>query len=121
MNQNLYPELGESGKNQARSLLDKFKLEMLKVIEQVSEETLGDLYCDVANTIESDSWTNYRNAMVLGFCEYDSNGGYDYKRLRSKILDEHRESIIKDLNQDNIEEIKKLEIQIEWYRSALGN
>ena len=115
MNENLYPELGESGKKEASSLLDKFKLEMIKC----AEEALGDLYCDVVHTIESASWTNYRNTMVTGFCQYDSDGSYDYKKLRAKILEEHRDSIIKDLDQDNIEKIEELKKEIKWHQLIL--
>ncbi len=113
-----YPELTALGALEAQRLIDRFKNKLVIL----SNEILGDLYSDVAVHIESDSWTNYRNKMVEGFCEYDtSRDGRDYKMLRAKILSEHRESIIQDLNQDLLKEIESLKMQLMQQREIAQN
>ena len=103
----LYPELPEEGKEEAQRLIDKFKEHVKKDIENL----LGDLYVDVACHIESDSWTNYRNAIIDGFRNYNNRkvqAPYDFKKIREEIYKEYREDIVKDLNQDILEENERL-------------
>ena len=107
----LYPELSEEGEKEAQTLIDKFKEELKKV----ADEAIGDLYCDIACHISSDSWSNYRNEMMAGFRNYDNRkvqGEYDFKEIRQAILKEHRDDIIEDLNQDMLKEIERLKEQI---------
>ena len=108
----LYPELPEDGQEEAQKLIDKFKDDMKKAAEQV----IGDLYCDVAVHIESDSWTNYRNQLMDGLKNYSNRkiqGEYDFKAIRQAIFKEYRAEIIEDLNQDMVSEIAALKRQIE--------
>jgi len=108
----LYPTLTEEGEREAQAIFDSFKVRMKKLIE----ETLSELYTDVAPYIESDSWTNFRNQMLEGFRDYNNRkiqAAYDFKEIRQAILREHREAIIADLDQDAQEEIKQLKSTIE--------
>jgi hypothetical protein len=56
-----FPELTELGKQEAERLVEQFK----KRLKSAAEEVLGKLYCDVLIHIETDSWTNYREAIRL--------------------------------------------------------
>lgn len=113
----LYPEPSEAGKEEAQKLIDQFKVEIKKAADNV----IGQMYCDVVPHIESDSWTNYRNAMMDGFRNYDNRmvmGEHDFKNIRAAIYKEYRDEIIVDLNQDMVEEIEALKNQIVWLNNA---
>ena len=115
----LYPELPEQAKKATQEIMDKFKIEMLKI----SEQALGELYCDVAVYVEEDSWTNFRNELLDGFCDYNNhkiNSSYDFKAIRQSILKEYHDDIIKDLNQDMLEEIKELKKHVEFLQKIRG-
>ena len=112
----LYPTLTEAGEKEAQAVIDRFKESMKKV----ADEAIADLYCDVANYIESDSWTNFRNEIMEGFKNYDNRkiqGEYDFKEIRQAILKNHREDIIDDLNQDMLKEIDDLNKHIVFLQS----
>ena len=111
----LYPELQEEAKIQAQVLMDVFKNKMHKL----SEEILGDLYCDVSAYIETDQWTNFRNELLDGLCNYPNSkirAAYDFKKIRQSILKEYREEIISDLNQDMVKEVDDLKKQLQIER-----
>lgn len=113
----LYPELPEAGKQEAQLLIDKFKDQLKKA----ADEVISDLYVDVVEHIESDSWTNFRNFLMSGLKNYDNRklqAKYDFKEIRQSILRNHREDIIDDLNQDMLEEIEKLKQQLEFQREC---
>jgi len=107
----LYPELSEEAKKEAQALFDNFKMQMKKICD----ETLGDLYVDVANYIKSDSWGNFRNELMDGFRNYNNRkiqGEYDFKKIREAILREYADQIVCDLNQDLLEEVESLKKEI---------
>lgn len=109
----LYPKLPEAGEEEAQQLINCFK-EKLKA---AADEVIGDLYCDVANYIESDSWTNFGNQIMAGFKNYNNRkiqNKYDFKEIRQSILKHHKEDIIEDLNQDMLKEIESLKEQLEF-------
>jgi len=113
----LFPELPEEGNKEAQLLIDKFKEKLSKVAESI----IGDFYCDVACYIQSDSWANFRNELLDGFQNYDNRkiqGEYDFKKIRQAIFKEHRDELIKDLNQDMVEKIATLEKHIEIMKEA---
>ena len=115
----LYPELTEQGKEEAQKIMDSFKPRLAKLLDEV----MSDLYTDVSYYIDSDHWTNYRNALMDGFKGYNhgkANHKYDYKELRQAIYKNHKEEIVKDLNQDLIEENEKLKYQIEQLQKQLS-
>lgn len=114
----LYPELTEQGKDEAQKIMDSFKPKLVKLMEEV----LGDLYSDVSYYVDSDHWTNYRNALMDGFKGYGSgkpNHEYDYKELRQAIYRNHKEEIVCDLNQDLVEENEQLKAHIEQLQQQL--
>lgn len=116
----LFPELTEQGKIEAQKIMDSFKPKLAKLMEEV----LGDLYTDVSYYVESDHWTNYRNALMDGFKGYTggkANHEYDYKELRQAIYRNHKDEIVKDLNQDLIEENKQLKKEITQLIEQLQN
>jgi hypothetical protein len=111
----LYPTLAPEAQLEAQALMDDFKEKMFKLCE----ETLGKLYCDVSAYIESDHWTNYRNDLLDGLQNYGNRkvqASYDFAKIRRAILNEYREEIIQDLNQDLLEEIDKLKKEVEYER-----
>lgn len=113
----LYPRLSEDGAQQAQDLIDACKKQILKTVQA----TLGEIYCDVVPHIESDSWTNYRNAMMSGFRNYGNRlvqGEHDFAAIRAQIYKEFREDIIKDLNQDLVKENESLQKQLDYERQS---
>lgn len=111
----LFPKLTEAGQQEAQDLIEDFR----KRLKEVAEEVIGNLYCDVIQYIESDSWTNFRNELLSGLTKYPNRriqGEYDFKKIRQAIYKEHKEEIDKDLDQDNLKKIKDLEKQIEWFQ-----
>jgi hypothetical protein len=116
----LFPELSEEAQKEAQVLLDSFK-EKMKV---VSEEVISSFYCDVANYIESDSWSNFRRELMDGLMNYGNKkiqGEYDFKRIRQSILKNHREEIVNDLNQDLLSEIDELKNAISFLQEERSN
>lgn len=116
----LYPELKAPAAEEAQALVDKFKEQLKKA----AEEVIGQLYCDVAVHIESDSWTNFRNALMDGFRGNFNKkvlGEYDFAAIRKEIYKEYREELIPDLNQDLVKEVDDLKRQLEeaWKRDYL--
>jgi hypothetical protein len=104
----LFPELSEDGAKEAQALIDRFKVALTKA----AEEAIGNLYCDIAIHIGSDSWTNYRNAMMDGYRNYSNRlvqGEHDFAEIRQAIYKEFREEINADLDQDNLKRIAELE------------
>ena len=102
-----YPELTEEGEKEAQNIMDGFKEKMSKIAAGV----MGELYCDVASYIETDSWMNFRNEIMEGFKDYGNNkihAEYDFKAIRQKIFEDNKKEIIKDLNQDLIAEVESL-------------
>ena len=109
----LYPELTEQGKKEAQRIMDSFKPMITKLVEDI----LSDLYTNVSYYVESDHWDNYRNALMDGFMGYGNrHHKHDFAELRQAIYENHKERIVKDLNQDLVEEIENLKQQIKWYR-----
>ena len=114
----LFPILSEDGEREAQQLVDHFKAQLIKA----AETAIGDLYCDIAVHIETDSWTNYRNKLMQGFRDYGNRlvqNEFDFKEIRQQIYKEFRDDIIKDLDQDNLERIKTLEEEVATLRRWL--
>ena len=117
-----YPSLSEEGKQQAQALIDGFKKQLAKAADDV----LSEVYCDIVDHIESDSWTNFRNKIVDAFRDYGNRGkcatAHDFARIRRKLLDEYRDEIIADIQQDIVEENERLkaELEIAWNSRTRG-
>ena len=116
----LYPELKEEAKGEAQALMDEFK----KKMESLAKEILSQLYCDVAMYIESDSWSNFRNEILQGFSKYGNRklqADYDFAKIRQTIFEEHREEIIKEVEQDIVNENEGLKKDNERLKEWLRN
>lgn len=112
----LYPELTEDGAQKAADAMERFRQMIANVARDCIDEAVSNIYCDVIPNIESDSWTNFRNALMDGLCDYGNrrdHKDYDFKRIRQAILAEHREEIIADLNQDLLDEVESLKSTID--------
>lgn len=98
----------------AQTFLDSFKEKMRKI----QDETLGELYANVLPYIETDAWTNYREALRL-----DLAHEYKFKtfrepwavNLRRAIFVENREELAKLINQDLLKRIKELEDRVKEF------
>ena len=114
----LYPTLPEPGAQEAQELIERFKQQL----KTAAEFAFTDFYTNILPYIESDSWLNFRNQMLEGFLNYNNRkiqGEYDFKQLRQQIYREFRDEIIKDLDQDNLEEIERLKREVEHLREML--
>jgi hypothetical protein len=96
-----YPELTETGKKQAQELMIKFEKELKESAIKIMQNITNEFYYDIVNEIESDQWSNYRSKILdylkgykSGHCEYDFN------TIRRAIYMNHKDEIVKDLNQD---------------------
>ena len=115
----LYPELTEQGKEEAQKIMDSFKPKLKKLMDEV----LADLYTDVSYYVESDHWTNYRNALMDGFRGYGGgkpNHEYDYKELRQSIYKNHKNEIVADLNKDLVEENERLTAEVKRLQQLIN-
>lgn len=119
----LYPALSEMGKLESQEFIENLKSK----IRKVTNDALGEIYVDLPDYIESDSWTNYRNTLLAGLCNYRNkeHSRYDFQKIRQAIYEEFKEEINKDLNQDLLEEVadlkKKLEEEREYRRHWNSN
>jgi hypothetical protein len=112
-------KLPELAKIEAQFFLDQFKKKLLGICEDV----IGDLYVNIMPYIESDSWNNFRNQVVSELQGYGKSklvSRYEIELIRRSLLDNYRDEIIKDLNQDMLEEIKSLKKEIERLRGTFG-
>lgn len=117
----LYPDLSEEGKIEANQLLISFKEKIKKIITDVVDDTMGEMYSNIMPYIESDSWGNFRDEIMRGMKDYNNRriqGEYDFKEIRWQIYKEYRDDIIKDLDQDNLKEIEDLKGQVKFLNEA---
>lgn len=116
----LFPELSEEGNKEAIKFIESFKAKLAKSANDIIETTMSEVYCDIMPHIESDSWMNFRNDLMDGFKNYNNRkiqGDYNFALIRKQIFKDFHDEIIKDLDKDNIAEIKKLNKRIEELES----
>lgn len=114
----LFPRLSEEGRQEAQALIDAFK----EKLKEVASRVIGDLYCDAADFIESDSWTNFRNTIMDGFRNYANRklqAEWDFAKIREEIFKQFHDEIIHELNQDLVQENEKLKKEIAWLNGLL--
>lgn len=93
---------------EAEAFINKFRSRM----KAITEETFGELYVNVMPYLETDTWTNYREALR---CELEheykfSNFKQDWAvNFRRAVFAENREEISKHIEQDILKRIKHLE------------
>lgn len=111
----MYPKLSEIGKIETQAMVEHFKSKM----RILANEIISEVYCDIPDYIESDSWANFRNTLLSGLCDYRNKEKYryDFQKIRQAIYAENKEEISKDLNQDLLEEIESLKKSLEYERS----
>ena len=115
----LYPMLSDEAEKEAQILLNEFTDKIKEATHKIVEKAIDEFYCNIIPFIGSDSWTNFRNQIMDGFKNYDNRkiqNAFDFKEIRQQIYKEFRDDIVKDLDQDNLEEIKELKKEIEILR-----
>jgi len=112
-----YEGLSEPGVKEAEKIIEAFK-EKLSI---AAEQAISDLYINIGEYIESDSWTNYQNYLMDGLKGYKKSGRWDWDSVREKIFTDHREEIIKDLNQDLLKEIERLKASVKYLEERQRN
>jgi hypothetical protein len=93
---------------EAQSYIDKFRSQMTKI----AEECLGEIYTQVLPYIETDTWTNYREALRIELQhEYKfSNFKQPWATaFRRAVFVENREEISGLIEADILKRIKHLE------------
>ena len=111
----LFPELTEQGKKEAQDLMIKFEKRLKERAVEIMKDITTDFYCDILNEVESDHWSNYRTKLLNALCDYNNKGkqgAHDFDRIRKAIYRKHKEDIVKDLNQDLLDEIKDLKREL---------
>lgn len=108
-----YPQLTDQGQLEAQELIENFKSKLRKV----ASEIIGELYMDVQTHIKTDAWFNYRNQLWRELSDWKNlHAHHGYKEVRQAILEEHREDLVKDLNQDLLAEVESLKKQLDIVR-----
>ena len=102
------PPLTEKGKKEAQLLIDRVRQEIKLVATEIIESELDNMYTDISEWIESDSWSNYRASVIRGVAGYSGLGRHESKGIRDKILAENRGELINDLNTDLADEVDRL-------------
>jgi hypothetical protein len=112
--------LSEEREKQALELLELFKQKMRTEIKKISEEVIGELYSNVLPFIESDGWHNMKMTLMREIEDYKNSGSWGMKKIRDKIFKEHYNEIIKDVNNDLLQENVRLNKQVDDLRSLLN-
>ena len=92
----------------SQEFMDKFRSRM----KDIADETLGELYVNILPYVDTDSWTNYREALRI-----DLEHEYKFRKfkepwatnLRRAIFVENREELSNLISDDILKRIKHLE------------
>ncbi len=93
---------------EAQEFIDKFRKRML----DIASETLGDLYVNIMPYLETDTWTNYREALRIElqheykYSNFKQPWAVDFRRA---VFVENRQEISSLIEQDILKRIKHLE------------
>lgn len=95
----------------AQEFMDSFRTKM----KAIADETLGELYVNILPYIETDAWTNYREALRIELAHE-----YKYKtfkepwavNLRRAIFVENRDELTDLINKDLLKRVKDLEDRV---------
>lgn len=101
-------ELSEQGVKDAENIYKRFCLRL----KAACDEALGDFEVHCVTFLESDAWTNYREALKTEMAhEYKYSRFKDdwAKAVRRAIFVENREELAQLLNQDLLAEVKRYE------------
>ena len=109
----MYPELSGEGKAKTQEIVNKFKTQLEKIVN----DTLYEFTCNIGNEIvDDDAWINVRQMTLGALYGYRTEGTYSYvnwEQVRRKIFEENREQIISDILIDKEKEIAGLKRTIE--------
>lgn len=110
----LYPELSQEGIQDLQKLMDKFEKNLNEFATDLIRNTTRDFYCNISPFIESDHWTNYRSQILSKLMDYGNEevGKDERDKIRRAIYRNHKEEIVKDLNQDLLKEIQDLKNEL---------
>lgn len=98
----------EKIKQDADSYIDKFRLRMKDVVDEI----FGQAYVNCLPYLETDSWTNYREALRIEleheymYSKFKNNWATNFRRA---VFVENREEISKLIGEDILKRIKELE------------
>ena len=93
---------------QAQEQINKFRFQ----IQKIAEECLGEIYANITPYIETDTWTNYREALRIElqheykYSNFKQDWAVDFRRA---VFVENREEISKLIEADILKRIKNLE------------
>lgn len=93
---------------EAQEYIDVFRLRM----KDIADETLGELYCKIIPYVDTDTWTNYREALRIEleheymFSKFKQPWATNFRRA---VFVENREEISKLISEDILKRIKELE------------
>lgn len=107
---------------EGQAFIDKFR----KKMKDISEEILGEVYVNCMPYLETDTWTNYREAL-----RSELEHEYKYTRFKEEwavnfrraVFVENREEISKLIEKDILKRIKDLEDikqEFEMFRYSPG-
>lgn len=93
---------------EGQAFIDSFR----KRMKEIADETIGELYVNCMPYLESDTWTNYREALRIEleheykFTNFKTKWAVNFRRA---VFVENREEISKFIEQDILKRIKHLE------------
>jgi hypothetical protein len=115
----LYPELDIIAQNQAEQVTKRYFENFKKKCIDILDELAGEYVSAIVDHIESDAWSNFRQEIIDGLCNYSNRkiqGRYDFDKIRKSIFDHYRNEIIEDLNQDLVLENEKLKNDLIYWK-----
>ena len=81
-------------------------------IKKSCDEALSDIYTNLPEWIESDSWLNFRNKIINSLMDYSNLNEWDQRKIRESILKNHYNQVVSELNKDLLSEIEILKSRI---------
>jgi len=115
----LYPEFDIIAQNQAEQVTKRYFENFKKKCIDILDELAGEYVSAIVDHIESDAWSNFRQEIIDGLCNYSNRkiqGRYDFDKIRKSIFDHYRNEIIEDLNQDLVLENEKLKNDLIYWK-----
>jgi hypothetical protein len=116
---NMLPKVGE----EERTTEERLVAEFADKLKKLTYEIMGQLETDYLPYIETNLIFNERQEIAKAIADkwrgphnrYVLND-HEAKQIRARILEEHRNEIITELNQDSLAEIERLKKDNGWYR-----
>uniref|UniRef100_A0A6M3K3H6 Uncharacterized protein n=1 Tax=viral metagenome TaxID=1070528 RepID=A0A6M3K3H6_9ZZZZ len=105
---NDYDKLFSEKREAIEEILQNRVKDFMEKLSILAKGLLGEIEADYLPYLPDDLFLNLRNRVK----ESIKYGNVACKEIRDKIFQEHREEIIKDLNQDLIKRIEELDYQL---------